>query len=160
MQLDLSKVPNLEAREEVGALFQASVDATNAYEDAWSGEHDEIDLKYRKLESEADAAYEAKIAPFRHEHHARCQEIERQKNAEIGLTDLAAKRDAATDAYNAHDLTVETNWQDEMLVCALSGLPILEGDETLKDPETNDLVLRCLVLPPRPVEEEETEEAA
>lgn len=39
--------------------------------------------------------------------------------------------------------------------CAASGLPLLDGDEVLWDDETQETVLRCLVLPPRPAEESE-----
>lgn len=37
--------------------------------------------------------------------------------------------------------------------CAVSGLPLLDGDETLWDDETEEVMLRCLVLPPRLVQD-------
>lgn len=70
----------------------------------------------------------------------------------------AAERDAvdaAWQAYKDHPL----EFSDERL-CALSGLPILDDDETLEDTETGDEVLRVLVIPPRPSEDADVEDEA
>ena len=47
----------------------------------------------------------------------------------------------------------------EPAICALSGVPLLEDDDVLSNPKSDraEIVLRCLVLPPR---KEEAREAA
>jgi hypothetical protein len=73
---------------------------------------------------------------------------------------------AAIETLQAHPLAARllTNWPDEDVTrCAISGVPLLDTDETVCDRATDETVLRCLVLPPRTVDDTdkiEAEEAA
>ena len=89
-------------------------------------------------------------------------------NAEdnAGITDEAfaavrAKYEAALKAYSEYPLSMYTNYRDDPIRCALSGVPLADGDELLEDAVTGELVLRCLVLDhPRAETDENVEEAA
>ena len=50
---------------------------------------------------------------------------------------------------------LEWEEDDTPVRCALSGVVLLQGDEVIEDQETGEKMLRCLVLPPRSVEEED-----
>ncbi len=75
---------------------------------------------------------------------------------------LKAKADAAAQAYEeAPGPAIMTTWDDEPVICAASGLPIWEDEETIRDDETDEIFIRAaLGLGPRPVVEEDLEEAA
>lgn len=66
--------------------------------------------------------------------------------------DLSAERKAVIDELIASGIPYDRIYPKHPTLnrCAASGLPLLESDETLFDDETNELVLRCLMLPPRP----------
>jgi hypothetical protein len=68
-----------------------------------------------------------------------------------------AKRDAADDAYSALGFPAfYTDENQDAIRCALSGVPMHEDDEYLKDPKADEMVLRCFTgLPPREMEEME-----
>jgi hypothetical protein len=80
--------------------------------------------------------------------------------------------EAAQAAYDNYCEQVQLRWVDDgndgeyqaVRRCAVSGVALLTGDETVRDDETGDTYLRCAVgLPPRPpeeVEEPEKKEAA
>ncbi|MEQ1694410.1 MAG: hypothetical protein ABL901_01085 [Hyphomicrobiaceae bacterium] len=78
-----------------------------------------------------------------------------------------AANNAAGEAYGAHPLTLMSNYcnGDNIARCALSGMPLIDGDDVLECSETGQQVLRCLVLAPVPAEadkagDDETEDAA
>jgi hypothetical protein len=79
--------------------------------------------------------------------------------------------EAAQAAYDKFCEQVQLHWVDDgndgeyqaVRRCAVSGVALLTGDETVEDRETGDTYLRCAVgLPPRPLEaeEEQAKEAA
>ena len=75
---------------------------------------------------------------------------------------LKAKADAALQAYEeAPGPDLMKTWEDEPVICGKTGLPIWEDEETVRDDETDEIFIRAACdLPPRPVVEEDLEEAA
>lgn len=92
-------------------------------------------------------------------HHAAAYEA-----AGIGPEYRAAL--AAVEAFTAHPLaeSLQTSWpglcgEEEVARCAVSGVPLLNSDETLYSRRTGELVLRRLVLPPRAADPDDENEA-
>lgn len=75
---------------------------------------------------------------------------------------LKAKADAALQAYEeAPGPDIMKSWNDEPVICAKTGLPIWEDEEIVRDDDTDEIFIRAACdLPPRPVIEEDLEEAA
>jgi len=113
--IDLSRVPNLDARREAEALMLAYSAAGTAV--------------YVAERAACDASPEVQAAKAAH--------------------------DAADTAYGDHELTVQHDYHsaDGVRRCVLSGLPIVCGDDVIEDKATGGLFLRCLVLPPVPVDD-------
>lgn len=78
------------------------------------------------------------------------------------MAELKAKADAAAQAYEeAPGPAILTTWDDEPVICGKTGLPIWEDEETVRDDETDETFIRAaLGLAPRPVVDDELEEAA
>ena len=117
MNVDISKVTDLEERNEALRLYEEWAKADMAVEDAAKTISDEAYIALRK------------------------------------------KRDAAWAAYENHPIAVMLDYDGNAKRCALSGIPLIDTDELLEDTHTDDLVLRCFVLPPRKVEAAAPEEA-
>ena len=159
-------VPIQAEREEALRLWEAKNAAEDAYTQAYDAACEakpDIVSKYGELEAaldeqdfdDEDASADAHDALFA------------KREAELGLTDLAASLEAAEDALQACKHEIMAAWRDGGYVavrCAKTGVPILWSDEMVNDDETGEVWLRsALGLPPRPVkveEEEEIEEAA
>jgi hypothetical protein len=139
MTLDLSNVPDMEARKTAERLFRAMRAAEDAVAAAEEDTSAELDAKYAELRAAAYAEYTAKV-----------RAIDEQEAAEGGLAGLKGALQAARDAYNDDAVpALETDYDDEEIIrCALSGIPLLTDDDVLTN-DDGERVLRCLVLPPR-----------
>jgi hypothetical protein len=158
-------IPMMAEREEALRLWEAKKAAEKAYSDALDAaceaKPDIVD-KYAGLESAldeqefddhdtADAAYDA---------------LHEKRDAEFGVSSLAAALKAAEEAFEAGEHELIASWQDGGIAparCAKTNVPLLWSDETVSDDQTDEIWLRSAIgLPPRPVkvEEEEIEEAA
>lgn len=150
-----------EIRRNALALFKAWKEAEKNFED--SGEEDEPSLpdEARDRISKANEAYWQKHAELRKAHDAELSAIEAEFRP-AGPSVLRAVRDRAEEAYNnAPGDAILTDWKDEPIFCAKSGVVLFETDEYIEDTETGEHFLRAaLGLPARPVEDEEVEEAA
>ncbi len=122
---DLSKVPYLKERQEVEQLYAAFHTARDAMEAARTKPGNEvIEEKYDKLLDEAAVAHDAK-----------CDEIDRQRLAELGITSLVETVDQAEKAIASWDERI--GWEnrarvdidDNLIKCALSNLPLLHSDD-------------------------------
>ena len=92
-------------------------------------------MSVRRQKDEVQAAADALIASA-------------HNGGEIGALS-AAMRDADV-AYENYDSPAVMLGDDDLPVyCALSGAPVFDDDEIIEDPSTGEIVLRCLVLPPR-----------
>lgn len=145
---DKSKVPDYEKRIEAKRLYDASGAAREAYENAvadapipdevhrkinamWQDHHTSV----RRQQDEVQAAADALIASA-------------HDGGEIGV--LSAAMRAADAAYVGYDSPAVMLDDDDMpMICALSRAPVFEDDEIIEDPSTGEIVLRCVVLPPR-----------
>ena len=145
---DTSKVPDYEKRIEAKRLYDASVVAREAYENAvadapipdevhrkisgmWQDHHMSVRRQRDEVQEAADALIDSAY-----------------NGGEIGALS-AALRDAAG-AYEDYDSpAIMTDEDDDPVICALSGAPVFDDDEIIEDPSTGEIVLRCLVLPPR-----------
>lgn len=124
MQVDMSKVPNLEERQAITALDDAN-----------------------------SAAYKAYIAA----HSKAFQAARKAAMDDPTVVALSAKHDETQKAYEEYDCpALLTDYNEDPVRCALSGLILFEDDEVIKDDHTNEHVLRCLVLPPREVAVDDT----
>lgn len=150
-----------EIRRNALALFQAWQQAVKQYED--SGEDDEPGLpdEAQAKIQKANQVYWEKQGELRKALDAEREAIEAQYRPS-GPSALRRQMESARVAYEeAPGDSLLTNWQDEPILCAKSGLPILESDEYVEDEETGEHFLRAaLGLPPRPVEADDVEEAA
>lgn len=113
----------------------------------------ELQAKLHALSAERHAAV-AKISD------AYDEAVEKAK-LECGdpeMKHLSAAAEAAEAAYDAHtDRQMLIGWDEaEPDVCAKSGAPLFDDDETVEDSETREIFLRSeLDLPPRVVESDE-----
>ena len=151
---DLSGVTDLAARREAERLYetvQAARIALTAAEQACppSEEVRAAQVVFERTKAELDAACEvvkqtrfaldtARATLALWESDLTSPEIEA---AAMALAD-------AEDAYHETDgPTIVVDDDDEIVRCAASGLPLVEGDELLVCEATGDQVLRCVVLP-------------
>lgn len=161
--VDKSKIPNLAEREEVERIFLTFVAAEEAFNALNELANDTLDEKYEPLFDALDLRCKEAHREVSKKFEQERDELRNQRAAERGTSEYRAAElaeKAARDAYYAHPLTVDTGHDDKLQRCALSGVALLSDDETLDDEETGEKILRCLLLPARPVENEETEEAA
>ncbi len=172
MQFDVSNVKDADQRKEAAALYEAMIRAEEARDAhvmtdaeeargkdreerrraAEEAHHKRIDAIYDKYEPQVSAIREQRDAEIK----AANQEIEAELQAietslpDVGpYADLDKAFDAASAAYNDHPTPPVMTDDDDgvtLVRCALSGLPLLDGDELLEDSEGRK-VLRCLVLP-------------
>lgn len=84
--------------------------------------------------------------------------LEKRKEAERIGVELQARIAELKEQQRAIG-RLDRDFDGNVRRCALSGLPTFSDDELLWDNEADECVLRCLVLPPRPVVEEEAEAA-
>lgn len=150
-----------ETRRNALALHKAWREAEKAYEESGEDEPElpeagraEIDLVW--------AEFRLKMKELTDIRDARIAEIH-GKYLPNAPSKLRAAMEAAEQAYMdaPGDGLLENGWKGEAVICAKSGLPIYDTDEIVEDNETGEYFLRAaLGLPPRPVEEEEVEEAA
>jgi hypothetical protein len=94
---------------------------------------------------EALRLYRAKEAAQEAYDEARERPTEEVANEELGR--LVRARDAASEAWCDHPVCFSLDDDEDILFCALSGLPITDDDKVLKDEDTDEYVLRELVLP-------------
>jgi hypothetical protein len=95
---------------------------------------------------------ESLITPSRAERERFGELYRKASEVDASAEDEAAYyNDEAVPAVSADD-------DNEPLRCALSGIVILDDDETLYDDMTEEYVLRRLILPPRPAEDEDEDE--
>lgn len=78
--------------------------------------------------------------------------------ADLQYLQASAAADQALDAYNDAEGPGIISNEDGIDRCAVSGLALLDDDELLVDEDTGEMVLRCLLLPPRPVSQEDEED--
>lgn len=157
--MDDSKVPDADIRRQAAALYMAWYKADQAY-DAHVEAHDTMRLS---------DDVEARIAAIEDACHAQVHVLRAASESEISAireaavpgsaaieAQLKAVADAASDAYDEFDSSaIELDADGHPVLCALSGVPIFEDDEVLRD-DAGQVVLRSVVgLPPRPVEEED-----
>jgi hypothetical protein len=154
-QLDLSKVPHLKERQEIGALYdtlEAATKAMEAYEE--KPEVKAVNKKYDALIEVAEKAHQAAVQKLEDQCEAELNKLgllplqQTLSQAEQAVEDWAGKQD---------DIEVRNHLNNLPQRCALSKLPLFYGDDTLDD-NGEDEVLRCFVLPPR-TEAEETDDA-
>lgn len=137
MTIDLSKITDLELREEAARLFE----------------------DWHKMDGDESSWVDPSVAE-----KLRLLDIEyyERRNA-IVLGGPTSPCDLAQEAYQNFDSPEILGDEDGGAVrCALSGIPVWEDDEFLEDSETGEIILRCFTdLPPRVSEEaDEVEEAA
>ena len=183
--IDTSKIPNFDKRKQLEALLAAQTVATEARDDAYAKNAeamDKLDNQYherfgqlRTERHDADRAVKGTFQPrfdaLANERNAACQKIQDDYHAKVGA--LRAERDAQSPiaaeaaAMEAADKAVAdfelgaaylSDEDGEPIHCALSGVILLDSDEIIEDSETGEKVLRCLVLPPREGEVEETDD--
>lgn len=115
----------------------------------------------RRQYSELEDKYAAALSQLRQDHRDAVDAVRRQYEPPE-LADLKAKAEAAAQAYeDAPGPALMTDWSDQPIICAASGLPIWEDEQIVRDDESDEVYIRAaLGLPPRPIEDEEVEEAA
>lgn len=165
--VDMTKIPRLAERQNAEKLYLASAEAGAAAAKA-EAEYDEaIYEKFQPRFHALSVKHRTERNELRDRHFHEEQALRDERNNELGGGEFAALQAAyelAEKAYQDIPEIVVTTTNDDgdevPLRCALSKVVILEDDETLKDEDTDEEVLRCLVLPPRPsdeVEDDETE---
>jgi seryl-tRNA synthetase len=129
--LDLSKVPHLELRRKLGALIEEQAKLSDAEWEATKPLREEYEAMRDKLMAEV----KKQLAPLRR----RIDEIHAQFGKKMDAID------EQIEALNAPEPMLNED-MDTILFCDLTGLLILEGDEIIKDEDTGEVILRC-VLP-------------
>lgn len=148
-----------EIRRNALRLYQDSAAAQEAVDSMRSGPLPEA---AQKQIDDLEWQYATDIHKLRDDHRAAVDAIRRQHQP-AEMAELKAKADAAAQAYEeAPGPALMTSWNDEPIICAATGLPIWEDEETVRDDETDEIFIRAATgLPPRPVvDDEEIEEAA
>lgn len=137
--MDLSKVSRLEERQRWASIHKRRE------------ELEERSFAIRKpMFDEINAARRESIARQVREFKATEDAITARHESHPDLAAIKAERDEVTAEIDAVGLEVSWNEDGEYLVCALTGLPILQGDEVLVDNETGEMFLRAaLPVPPR-----------
>lgn len=184
MHVDMGKVTDLEKRNEAARLYEASRAADRALDAAVKDNyeaHRAVDDKYgptlealdqqRWAGSEAIAdkyapqlrelrqKRDAEITAANEEINGRVDELRRKRDAEYPFAALEAAAKAAKTANNDFDAPcLDTDENGDVVCCALSGVPLFEDDEVVEDSETGEKILRVLVLPPRPSDEDDEDE--
>lgn len=83
---------------------------------------------------------------------AQIEELEDKQTEINNLAALSAAHNAAQEAYNDDPFSVRSKWNDddfceEPLKCAASGKYVLEQDEIVEDPDTDEVFLRGQFVP-------------
>lgn len=148
-----------EIRRNALALHKAWREAEKAFED--SDEHnDDFPDEFHAEMRAASADYYRKSDELRAEHRAQVDAIEK-KYAKAPSPLRAAVNQAESAYEQAEGPALREDDDGNAVICAKSGLPIWDTDDVLSDEYSEEFVIREAVgLPPRPVEEEEIEEAA
>lgn len=137
-----ARVPDGEKRREAMRLFEVMRAAEKACSEAETAAGDALDAKYKPIYQQARAEAEAA-------HNKRVAEINAQRNAEAADSPQLQQLEAATKAWQdfpCEDFNRDDD--DEPVLCALSGLPIFDGDCVMEDPTTGEKVLKaCLGVP-------------
>ncbi len=104
---------------------------------------------------EADRVYGEKAKAARDEYEAKVEEIETKYRRPTPLLTAAQAAKAAYDAAPGPGLLTSA-YDDEAVICAKTGLPIWEEEETVRDDDTDEIFIRAACdLPPRPAIEED-----
>lgn len=153
MQFDSSKiVPSPQERERFATLRQAYYDAEAALDDAIAALPGNPDVAAAKVV--VNNAHQAQEIDYS-ERYRRLNEIDEVENRRIDalpeIAALVAAKAAAEEAYNDDSILqpMDGNGPLNEERCALSGVVLLEDDETLYDESTEEYVLRSIVLPSR-----------
>jgi hypothetical protein len=158
-------IPRMKEREETLRLYEADRAAAAALGAAEEGENAEIEARFQPRFDELLNRHSAERQALRKKHHEEVRAIESEKAAALGIAELQALADAASEAWQNCPLNIQTTTEDDYneipLKCAKSGVVILDDDETVVDEGTGEVFLRAAVgLPPRPQEAEEGQEEA
>ncbi|MFZ4807497.1 MAG: hypothetical protein ACOYLQ_09590 [Hyphomicrobiaceae bacterium] len=130
--LDLTRIPDLEARQK---LLEIHKRQKELHENRPSLSI----VRPRSFSSvpEIAAAWE-QYDRLVNEYHARCAAEDTEADKDI-IKELAALEMEESELGLAD---IEVDDDDEARFCALTGLPILDGDDVIKDEETGDWILR------------------
>lgn len=165
--IDTSRIPRLAERHQAERLWLAVVEAEQRLSKLDKKHDVSLDAKYQPLFDAIRVRRAQEQHALNDKFEGELRALRRQRDEEESGPELAAAREASSLADKAYTdlgmdlLTTSGYGEDPKIVrCALSGVPLFEDDEIMEDPETGEAILRCLVLPPRPAEDEECEEAA
>lgn len=158
-------IPKMKEREEAARLWQAEQDAEAALDAAREAKYEgAIAEKFNNLEEELGERQQNERNALEERLEQECDALEDQKHTELDISGLADKAKAAKKARYDYPEQISTVWEDNNYVperCAKSGVTLLNSDEIIADEQTGETWLRAaLGLPPRPIEEDEQEEAA
>ena len=135
-----ARVPDRDVREEAARLWGNLVTASEARADA---EGVDMSDDVRTELAAADAAYQEAVAAAQRIHSETCNRL-----MGPAIATAQAAEDAAQAAYDQHEgLSVLVDDDDEVIRCALSGVPLYNDDQVLETPDGNFKVLASLVLP-------------
>ncbi|HMN37568.1 MAG TPA: hypothetical protein PKD49_07650 [Hyphomicrobium sp.] len=136
--IDTSKIDRMDVRREVIALdekrkkLEAAAKAESKAEDAACDE--EIAREEATWNRERDELWRA--------HKARCDAIRIARGVPIrSAEDALAEHDSAVAYRDVYDFDND----DQAVRCVLTGLPILDGDETIEDSEGRKALARAIV---------------
>ena len=133
--VDLSKVKDADKRREAERLFVAKNEAEAVYAEAFDKVSEQYHAKADPLVSAINEESERKI-----------EATEKQVREELGIEQAYATYLAAETAYQALDVTVDTDWEDNIKRCAITGLALFDDDDlsevevlsSVVDEETQD----------------------
>lgn len=147
MRFDTSRVGRMALRQKILALASPERDIEDRYEAAAA----EVFDRHRDAVEQATRA-------FLTASEARQQAIAAR---EAELARLRAERDKALAALGEIAWPEDTLHDEDgaLVLCAATGLPILEGDAVLEDQDSGDQFLAAALLPERYADEEETSDA-
>lgn len=145
--IDTSKIKNLEERQQIAGAYDAKVAAQKELADARAA----IEAKHKPESDRIGAMWD--------DYSAQHDALERTKEKELLETGAEERLSQAIQALKPlgnfqRTYDVDTGYYTKPKRCALSGLVILEGDDVLEG-EGDEYVLRDLVLPERPAEEDD-----
>lgn len=147
-----------ETRREALRLYLIYQEADKAHEAA-GGAYPDVPEEASRRIREISNTYHDTANQLREKYEADVDAVEAQYRAPSPLREV---RDAASAAYEASPGPgLLTDYDDDPVLCAKTGLPIWATDEIVEDPETGETFLRAaLGLPARAIDADEIEEAA
>lgn len=148
MQIDLTKIGDVEARRKCLELWKQQSALEDKRPSRNSGRHTwDRDTWSEELRAAWQRYEELRLAEFAKASAAN-EEADREIDAQI---------DAIDQQIDALAVPRTPEWDDDgsPRLCALTGLPIFESDDVIKDEETGEWILRAVLPFPEPAGEKE-----